>query len=201
MTSMGLRAVLSVCTTWTRQVYPWNPVLQGLWQGKGTRKSGTAPLGKRPRSPLSGVGMQQGNTAPFCYLCWQAMKSTVDQEWSYWYSIWSKRQRLGWSRAFSLLAERSIPIKCCGSATTSHLLDGHSSHFKPQCIHFAKDNQIIIFCLPPHTTHECQLLDCGLFGPLKQHWQRACHSFYQKNPGLSSHLEVQFLSNFQRSLV
>ena len=62
------------------------------------------------------------------------------------------------------------------------LLDGHSSHFEPKSIQFAKDNDIIIFCLPPHTTHECQPLDCGLFGPLKRHWQKSCHSFYQQNP-------------------
>ena len=35
------------------------------------------------------------------------------------------------------------------------LLDGHSSHFEPQSIQFAKENGIVIFCLPPHTTHGC----------------------------------------------
>lgn len=40
-----------------------------------------------------------------------------------------------------------------------------------------------VFCLPPHTTHECQPLDCSFFGPLKKHWQEVCHSFYQENPG------------------
>ena len=63
------------------------------------------------------------------------------------------------------------------------LLDGHSSHFEPNTIQHARDNNIIIFCLPPHTTHECQPLDCSLFGPLKKHWQEACHNFYQQNPG------------------
>jgi uncharacterized membrane protein YgcG len=63
------------------------------------------------------------------------------------------------------------------------LLDGHSSHFEPNTIQHAQDNNIIIFCLPPHTTHECQPLDCSLFGPLKKHWQEACHNFYQHNPG------------------
>ena len=63
------------------------------------------------------------------------------------------------------------------------LLDGHSSHFEPNTIQHAQDNNIIIFCLPPHTTHECQPLDCSLFGPLKKHWQEACHNFYQRNPG------------------
>ena len=32
-------------------------------------------------------------------------------------------------------------------------------------------------------THEYQPLDCSLFGPLKKHWQEACHNFYQRNPG------------------
>ena len=62
------------------------------------------------------------------------------------------------------------------------LLDGHSSHFEPATIKFAKDNNIAVFCLPPRTTHECQPLDCSCFGPLKKHWQ-VCHSFYQENPG------------------
>jgi len=62
------------------------------------------------------------------------------------------------------------------------LLDGHSSHFKPDTIHFAKEQNVVVFCLPPHTTHECQPLDCSLFGPLKVHWRHVCHEFHQKNP-------------------
>ena len=62
------------------------------------------------------------------------------------------------------------------------LLDGHSLHFKPDTIHFAKEQNVVVFCLPPHTTHECQPLDCSLFGPLKVHWRHVCHEFHQKNP-------------------
>ena len=62
------------------------------------------------------------------------------------------------------------------------LLDGHSSHFKPDTIRFAKEHGIVVFCLPPHTTHECQSLDCSLFGPLKTKWRSVCHSFHQKHP-------------------
>ena len=64
------------------------------------------------------------------------------------------------------------------------LLDGHSTHFEPKSLQVAKDNNIVIFCLPPHTTHVCQPLDCSLFKPLKQQWRQECHNFYQKNPGL-----------------
>ena len=63
------------------------------------------------------------------------------------------------------------------------LLDGHSTHFELRSLQFAKENNIIIFCLPPHTTHVCQPLDCSLFKPLKEHWKQECHKFYQKNPG------------------
>ena len=32
------------------------------------------------------------------------------------------------------------------------LVDGHSSHYDPETIRFAKEHNVIIFCLPPHTT-------------------------------------------------
>ena len=70
-----------------------------------------------------------------------------------------------------------------GSRPLLLLLDGHSSHFEPKTIRFAKENGVIVFCLPPHTTHEAQPLDCSLFGPLKKHWTSVCHEFYQSNPG------------------
>lgn len=78
------------------------------------------------------------------------------------------------------------------------LLDGHSSHFKPETIRYAKENGVIVFCLPPHTTHECQPLDCSLFGPLKVHWRKLCHSFYQKHPnGVIS--KLNFCSLFKEA--
>ena len=63
------------------------------------------------------------------------------------------------------------------------LLDGHSSHYDPDTIHFAKEHSVIIFCIPPHMTHEAQPLDVSFFKPLKDHWGEVCHDFYQKSPG------------------
>ena len=48
------------------------------------------------------------------------------------------------------------------------LLDGHSSHYQPDLVRFAKEHDIILFCLPPHTTHESQPLDVAVFTSLKQ---------------------------------
>ena len=49
------------------------------------------------------------------------------------------------------------------------LLDGRSSHYRPDTIEFAKEHGIIVFCLPPHTTHACQPLDVSMYRPLKIH--------------------------------
>ena len=55
------------------------------------------------------------------------------------------------------------------------ILDGHGSHYQPELITYAKKNGVVLFCLPPHTTHESQLLDTSVFKPLKQNWQDACN--------------------------
>ena len=63
------------------------------------------------------------------------------------------------------------------------LLDGHSSHFELSSIQLAEKEGVIILCLPPHTTHESQPLDCSVFGPLKKQWTQVCHDFQQANKG------------------
>ena len=63
------------------------------------------------------------------------------------------------------------------------LLDGHSSHYQTELIKLARKEDIVTFCLPPHTTHVSQPLDVSVYSPLKSHWRAACHQYIQKNPG------------------
>ena len=64
------------------------------------------------------------------------------------------------------------------------LVDGHSSHFDPNSICFARNHSVIIFCLPPHTTHEAQpLLHVSFFGRLKKNCGNVCHDYIQSSPG------------------
>ena len=63
------------------------------------------------------------------------------------------------------------------------LLDGHSSHYCPDTIRLAAKERVILFTLPPNTTHLSQLLDKGCFGPLKIAWREICHEFMTENPG------------------
>ena len=63
------------------------------------------------------------------------------------------------------------------------LLDGHSSHYCTEAIRLASDNEIILFTLPPNTTHLTQPLHKGVFGPLKQMWRQVCHDYLVSHPG------------------
>ena len=67
------------------------------------------------------------------------------------------------------------------------LLDGHSSHYNIEAITLARQNDVIIFTLVPHTTHEMQPLDTAVFGPLKNNWSEACHEYVQSHPGRIHH--------------
>ena len=50
-------------------------------------------------------------------------------------------------------------------------------------IRAAAEEQVIVFCLPPHTTHLTQPLDKGCFGPLKMFWREVCQNYLSSNPG------------------
>ena len=52
------------------------------------------------------------------------------------------------------------------------LMDGHSSHYSPDVIRAAAEEKVILFTLPPHTTHITQPLDRGSFSPLKTYWKQ-----------------------------
>lgn len=62
-------------------------------------------------------------------------------------------------------------------------LDGHSSHFCPEALKLAQQEEIIMLALPPNTTHLTQPLDKGVFGPLKLQWRQVIHDFRVCHPG------------------
>ena len=47
------------------------------------------------------------------------------------------------------------------------LTDGHKTHINIDVIDLCRENGIILFCLPPHTTHALQPLDVAVFKALK----------------------------------
>lgn len=64
------------------------------------------------------------------------------------------------------------------------LYDGHKSHVNLILTEWAKRHNIILFVLPPHTSHLTQPLDVGVFGPMKGMYNKECQLYMQKNPGI-----------------
>ena len=52
------------------------------------------------------------------------------------------------------------------------ILDGYVSHYY-KFLHYCQQNDITVFCLPPHSTHLLQPLDVGLFSQLQSHYRKA----------------------------
>ena len=91
----------------------------------------------------------------------------------------------GWmdSRLFHMWFRRHFLRYAPATRPLLLLLDGHTSHYCPDTINLAAEQGVIIFTLPPNTTHLTQPLDKGVFGPFKQHWRRVCHDFQISHPG------------------
>lgn len=64
------------------------------------------------------------------------------------------------------------------------ILDGHSSHIDLEVSKFCDENGILLYRLPPHSSHILQPLDVGVFSPLKHEWQYAVAKFQQENIGM-----------------
>ena len=63
------------------------------------------------------------------------------------------------------------------------LLDGHASHKNVEAIGYAKENGIILICLPAHCTHRLQPLDVSFYGPLKTYYDQEVTKWLKCNPG------------------
>ena len=50
---------------------------------------------------------------------------------------------------------------------------------------WAKRHNVILFVLPPHSSHLTQPLDVGVFGPFKRMLHNECQSYMRQNPGIS----------------
>ena len=75
------------------------------------------------------------------------------------------------------------------------LVDGHSSHYEPASVEFANEENIILFCLPPHTTQDTQPLDCTVFGPCTKTSLVKCLSSTTTAQSWDDNIKAQLLKN------
>lgn len=82
---------------------------------------------------------------------------------------------------YKWLTEHFIPRKPPGKVLL--ILDGHSSHSSAvNMLETARDNDVILLCLPSHTTSALQPLDVSVFGPFKKYYYAETNNFIRTNP-------------------
>ena len=74
---------------------------------------------------------------------------------------------------------RHTPAEC----PVCLLVDGHTSHIDLETSKFSSENGILLYCLPPHSSHITQPLDVGFFSPLKGAWKKSVMAYNSQNPG------------------
>lgn len=80
------------------------------------------------------------------------------------------------------LKEQFVPRKPTGVVLL--LLDGHASHCSNvQMLEYCVEHNIILLCLPSHTTQFLQPLDRCFFRSLKLNYYAACNLYIKNNPG------------------
>lgn len=79
---------------------------------------------------------------------------------------------MGRQRALSAMDEEDLPVP-----------SGHKTHLTLDVVNLARTNNIILLCLPPHTTRALQPLNVSVFKSLKAHFSRSLHPwcFIQKD--------------------
>ncbi|KAJ3639912.1 hypothetical protein Zmor_003240 [Zophobas morio] len=84
------------------------------------------------------------------------------------------------------LTNHFIPRKPPGKCIL--ILDGHGSHMNSyEMLETAVENDVILLCLPSHTTHYLQPLDRSFFKSLKAFFKNQCDEFVRANPQTKIH--------------
>jgi len=63
------------------------------------------------------------------------------------------------------------------------IFDGHASHVSVDIVNWARDHHVILFVLPPHSSHALQPLDIACFGPFKATFHSECNLYMAKERG------------------
>ena len=92
----------------------------------------------------------------------------------------------GWMKAevfYEYVANGSIPWVREHKIPLPVILfvDGHTTHLSPSVSTLCENNNIILYLLPPNTTHILQPADVGAFRTLKLRWRNAVHEFQREN--------------------
>ena len=98
-------------------------------------------------------------------------------------STWTHQKNAWMEDALGLPWFEKTFLKNCGLERPQLLLlDSHHSHETLSLLEAAKQNDIIIMAIPPHTTHYLCPLDRTVFGPFQRSYDSVCSDFMSAKP-------------------
>ena len=92
----------------------------------------------------------------------------------------------GWMKSetfFEFIANGFVPWLSINNITKPVILfvDGHKTHLTMQLSKYCDENGVVLYLLPPNTTHILQPADVGVFVPMKDMWRKQVHRFQRQN--------------------
>ena len=104
------------------------------------------------------------------------LEGPVGSKWTYQQNAWTED-------ILGVVWFKGVFLAHCGEERPQLIiLDGHPSHDTIGIIDAARKENILLLCLPPHTTHFLCPLYRTVFGPLSKEYNKACSSFVSANP-------------------
>lgn len=74
------------------------------------------------------------------------------------------------------------------------ILNGHKSHISLDLVDWAKQQNIVLFISPAHTSHILQPLDIGCYGPFQRVFNSTCHKFMRETSAAITRYNICELS-------
>ncbi|KIM25136.1 hypothetical protein M408DRAFT_52558, partial [Serendipita vermifera MAFF 305830] len=88
--------------------------------------------------------------------------------------------------------------KCQNNLPRLLIVDGHNSHTHFKFLEYAHKNNVIVLCLPPHTTHKLQPCDVGVFGPLSSAWKKEVQKSFSIGHSVDRYNLIEVYSRARR---
>ena len=130
------------------------------------------------------------------YLGW--FQNLTDKEKKYRFSFSPK----GWiDNRLAMLWLKEVfqaeTAQSVGALPRLLILDGHGSHFTWEFAHYCDKHNILLLCLPSHSTHLLQPLNVGLFSPYQHFYGQAVDDYMRSGHnvgGVKKSLFIPFLT-------
>ena len=154
---------------------------------KGKRQVGAVTSAERGETVTAEVCMSASGSYMPPMLIFPRVKKRQEFELGLPPGAWCEVHPSGWmtTELFNVWFKEFIKFsKATKESPVLLIVDGHSTHTKNlKLLDIARDNGVVILCLPPHCSHRLQPLDVTFFKPLSLYYSEEVRKWLRSHPG------------------